>query len=172
MSTPVPAEPSLGRARRVGIVVIALAIAALFGLPGIPSLVTAWSFGPRQGAHIHLLAQGTHGLIIVVAALTLLQDRWRKPAAVHLLRVSVLFAAAIATAIGLLQGTAVAASPSGCSSVSSLTPGRRVLLTLRPNVPLLAIETVAAGALVLAALDGIRLQATLPAHEPHAAVHH
>jgi hypothetical protein len=66
MSTPVPAEPSLGRARRVGIVVVALAIDALFGLPGIPSLVTAWSSGPRQGAHlIHLLAQGTHGLIIV-----------------------------------------------------------------------------------------------------------
>jgi hypothetical protein len=69
--------------------------------------------------------------------------------------VSVPFAAAIAAAIGMLQGTAVAAFPVGLLfGLVALTPGRRELLTLRPSVPLVVIATVAAGALVLAALDG------------------
>jgi hypothetical protein len=55
----------MGRARRVGVVAIALAFAALFVLPGWPGLVSAWSGADLDGAHrIHLLAQGWHSVII------------------------------------------------------------------------------------------------------------
>jgi hypothetical protein len=168
------AAPPRARARRVAARGWAALLLAMFIVPAIPTLVTAWTSTLHEGTHvIHDLAHVAHLVLLMGPALLIALLGRAGAAPAQTVLASFLIPLPVAILGGLLTPSEAAVPAVMVTVLVLLLSGRgRLLAGARPSPVLLGLAAAVSAPLLWFAVGQLRLQAVLPASEPHAAFGH